>query len=93
MTIWRYIGCEISEVPKDMIDKDDLSPGQIRELLNTVPTVDSYIEAATIDSLVALLLNDGIFPIKIHPLDDDENNLNRLKRFRIKVNNIIKNSK
>jgi len=93
MTIWRYIGCEIDKVPKEILSEDCLSPQQIRELLDTMPLVEGHIEAVTVDSLTALLLNDNIFPIKIHPQDGDESQMDRLKRLQSLARQQIKRDK
>lgn len=69
MTTWYYIGCETKNLPEN-IDKDSktLTNNEIKEILKTIPIVEGKIEAYNIDTVVALLLHDNIFPLKIRPV-------------------------
>lgn len=87
MTTWRYIGCDINSIPKEMITNKKLSVQEIKSLLDDIPLVEGQLEAVTVDAVTALLLQDGIFPIKIHPLDKSESNIDKLKKFRDLVKN------
>jgi len=85
MTIWKYIGCLASDMPKEYQNDEVLSANQIKNLIDSTPLITGQIEAATVDALTALLLEDNIIPIKIHPLDNSENTIERLKRFQKKI--------
>lgn len=82
MTIWKYVGCSVNNVPKGLLGDTKMSSQQIKELLNDVPIIEGQLEALTVDALISLLINDNIFPLKIHPLDHHESKLDRLKRMR-----------
>lgn len=85
---WRYIGCELKNIPEDLLDDKLMSPNQLKELLKTVPLIDGYLEASDVDVLTSLLINDGIFPLKIHPINRQENKISLLAKLRNKLKNI-----
>jgi hypothetical protein len=82
MTIWKYVGCSLSDMPDDYRNSEVLSTKAIKNLLDNVPLIEGQIEARTVDALTALLIEDNIVPIKIHPLDRSENSIERLKRIQ-----------
>jgi len=85
MTIWKYVGCNLRDVPKGLLSDTKMSAQQIKELLNDVPLIEGQLEALTVDALTSLLIHDNIFPLKIHPLDHNESKLDRLKRLRANI--------
>lgn len=82
MTIWKYIGCETHSLPKELRDQSKLSSDHIRQILNDMPLVEGQLEAVTVSAVTALLMTDNIIPIKIHPLNESENSLDRLRKLR-----------
>ena len=85
MTIWKYIGCSLSDLPSEYRNDDKLSKEQIKSLIDNAPLVTGEIEAVTVDALTALLFDSNIMPLKIHPLDGTENTIERLKRLQRKL--------
>lgn len=84
MTVWKYVGCDVKMLPKELYGSDKFSNDQIKQLLADMPLIRGEIEAVTVDAVTALLMADNILPLKLHPLDMHESSLNRLKRLRSK---------
>lgn len=82
---WQYVGCLIKDVPRELLEDKAKSPQQLRELLKSVPLVEGNLESTNIDALTALLINDGIFPIKIHPINNRDNKTFKLEQLKDKL--------
>ena len=67
MTTWKFIGCSLNDVSPEMLN-DDLSAKEIKQLIDDVNIIEGEIEAITVDAITALLIENGIFPLKIHHL-------------------------
>jgi len=83
MTTWLYIGCEITKLSAD-IEKNskDMTVEEIKGVLGSIPLIEGKLEAYNVDAVTALLLDDGIFPLKIHPLNIRERNAEKLKKVK-----------
>lgn len=85
MTTWKFIGCSINDVPPEIFHNDQLTAKEIKQIIDNVDIIDGEIEAVTVDAITALLLDNGIFPLKIHPDDGSDNTISRLKKFKSKI--------
>jgi hypothetical protein len=88
MTIWKYIGCEIKYIPEKVKNRD-LEESEIKEILETIPLVEGQIEAYNVDSVVRLLIDDNIFPLKIHIVTKKDRLEEKLKILKKLVKNNI----
>jgi hypothetical protein len=83
MIRWLYVGCKLSELPPNfLVDSKKLTKDQIKEVLESIPIEDGSAEADSEDSLVRILISNGIFPIKIKPCNTIDNRILRLKAIR-----------
>lgn len=84
--LWRYIGCNITLVPKELLGKTNkMSKNEVKELLNSIPLEEGVLEAPNIDHLVRQLMAESVFPIKIRPCDRMDERLEKLKSYRSRV--------
>ena len=85
---WTYIGCKTDQIPKGMLnDSRKMSPAEIKELIESVPLVEGKIQAYNVNAITALLMNENIFPLKIHPVGKKETKTERLRNLRDLVKN------
>lgn len=84
MTKWKYIGCDIKNLPKD-IHENDLSSTQLKEILKSIDIIEGEIEAYDVKSIAALLLEDGIYPLKLHPVIGKDTKVDKLKKLIKKI--------
>ena len=85
MTTWKYIGCNMKDMPKNILEDKKMSRHEIKEIIDSVPLVEGEIIAATVDAVVSLLLHDSIFPLKLHPLNSSENKVKTWMELRDKL--------
>ena len=81
--LWRWIGCSIDLVPKELLDSTGkMSRTEVKELLGSIPLDEGVIEAHNEEHLVAQLFDRGICPIKIRPGDKADERIEKLKALR-----------
>jgi hypothetical protein len=87
MTIWSYVGCKINDMPKNILDDPSkLSQHEIKQIIESVPIIEGKLEAVNEESVISLLLDDNIFPLKIHLYKSYETKINKLKMIRNVLN-------
>jgi hypothetical protein len=86
MAFWRYIGCKIEHLPQEFKNEIVLDASVIKELIKSVPIEEGKIEAVDEDAIVSLLLNENIFPLRLHKMTKREMYLESLKRLIVDKN-------
>lgn len=89
MAVWRYIGCNTKQLPKELRSQKILSINEIKELLDTIPLVEGKLEAINEEAVVALLLHDKIMPLRLHKMTKKELKVENLKTLIAKHNQRI----
>jgi len=81
MTSWHYIGCDVKQVPIEILNSEaKLSRNEVKNLLETISPIEGDIQATNVDSMIRLLLSKGIYPLRIHPNKPNEDRILKLKK-------------
>jgi hypothetical protein len=87
-TKWLYFGCNLSELPNNFLeDSKKLSKDEIKVILNSIPIVNGVTSAVSENELIKLLINNGIYPIRIKKCNNIDNRILRLKNIRNMLSN------
>ena len=80
----------MKSLPKE-IHENNLTSSQLKEILKSIDIIEGEIEAYDVKSVSALLLEDNIYPLKLHPIVGEETKIDRYKKLVRKLNNKIIN--
>lgn len=83
---WKFIGCKIEDVPKELLSDETKSEEEIKNLLYDVPIEEGELDADSIEELAKILIDNGVYPIKIKEYDDRDHKINKLRS----IHNVLK---
>jgi hypothetical protein len=83
---WRYVGCPTGSVPPELMSDRDMHPIAIKELLKNIQTKEGVLQAANEETVVRLLFNNDIFPIRIRKLSKKDIKLINLRKMQRQLN-------
>jgi hypothetical protein len=62
---WLFVGCNLNDVPKEILLDKHKSVEEIRQILQNVPIKEGSADADSIEELTKILMKNGIYPLKI----------------------------
>lgn len=80
-----YVGCPTGSVPPKLLSDQDLHPLELKELLKNIPTKEGVLQANSEETVVRLLLNMDVFPIRIKRLSKNDIKLFNLRKMQRKL--------
>ena len=82
---WRYIGCPTNSVPQELLSDQKLNPLVLKELLKNIATKEGILQASDEETVVRLLFNNDIFPIRIKRLSKKDIKIINLKKIQRQI--------